>query len=67
MNTADEFVYSTNPKNFVTTILTIFDKALEEVAKISGLINKILTNIINNKKNRFRAKNSFRFIQISKK
>ena len=32
----EEFVYSTNPQNFVTTVLVIFDKALEEMTKIQG-------------------------------
>lgn len=41
----DEFVYSTKPKNYVQTILVIFDKALEEMAKINDLEPRILKDL----------------------
>lgn len=43
----DDFLYSTKPQNFVTTLLLIFDKALEELAKISDLEPRILKGMIN--------------------
>lgn len=39
------FLYSTVPTNFISTLMTIFDKTLEDVAKIADLEPKILSDL----------------------
>lgn len=41
----DKFKYSTKAKNFVNTLMVIFDKALEDVSKIPNLEPKILADL----------------------
>jgi dynein heavy chain len=47
----EDFVYSTVPANFVSTLLLIFDKTLEEVAKIADIEPKILSDLYKSQKN----------------
>lgn len=45
------FLYSTVPENFVSTLMLIFDKTLEEIAKIADLEPKILSDLYKSQKN----------------
>jgi len=47
----EDFVFSTLPSNFITTLLLIFDKTLEEVAKIADIEPKILSDLYKSQKN----------------
>lgn len=47
----EDFIFSTNPSNFCTMILTTMEKGLEEIAKIPDLEPKILAELYKSLKN----------------
>ena len=49
----DAFVYSTSPENFTNTLLALYDKALEDIAKIPDLEPLILSDLYKSQKNKF--------------
>lgn len=48
-NDDKEFLYSTNPQSFVNMIIHLFDKTLEEMAKVPDLEPKLLTDLYKQK------------------
>lgn len=46
-----DFVYSTNPKNFIGTLLAIYEKSIEEGNKIPDIEPNILSDLFKSNKN----------------
>jgi dynein heavy chain len=50
-NDETDFVYSTNPKNFITLLLEIYEKTIEEGNKIPDIEPSILSDLFKSNKN----------------